>query len=64
MDELLPCPLCQIGNVTVAPARAGIEWWSVECGRDEDGCGLCINRSTRNAAITAWNQRKGPPDAD
>lgn len=55
--ELLPCPLCG-QSPSVGQVKAGVEWWQVECEAERgDGCGLVIMRSTRNAAVSAWNTR-------
>ena len=58
VERLLPCPLC--GRVgTVSQRVSGIDVWDVECDplTDNDGCGLSISRTTREAAIAAWNLR-------
>lgn len=61
--ELKPCPFC--GSSAVQVEQPSTHRFSAYCNQAEGGCSAeGALRSTREAAITAWNRRHGAGDAE
>lgn len=56
--KLLPCPFC--GGVAIAVPAAAVGSWRAGCaGRRKCVVEPCVYAPSMEAAVAAWNERKG-----